>query len=231
MDDFTSIAKPDIIFKIDACPNCEAALAVVPQRKKKCPTCSKNIHIRTWTQKKIKVLVNEADAFKIDDYWDKVKFREQWLAELESRGISKTEFLKLKTQLSEAAGYERSDGDVLWSVYNQLLLEHHNNHSELRGIYNSMAWLANQEGKDAFKLLYESQRHYLLDIKDLESSIKVEIMSLGGCENCKNQDGVVYTIQEALDKMPIPHKDCSFTFSENGKPFCRCCYGGARIDE
>lgn len=32
------------------------------------------------------------------------------------------------------------------------------------------------------------------------------------------------TIEEALEKMPIPCKECTHTISDNKKGFCRCMY-------
>ena len=65
----------------------------------------------------------------------------------------------------------------------------------------------------------------LLDFKNNSNFIKkVQILSCGnGCENCEKLNGKMYTIDEALNQMPIPNENCGNLFyTYSNYPFCRC---------
>lgn len=77
---------------------------------------------------------------------------------------------------------------------------------------------------DFFDELYESKKCELLEYKKFKYNKKVKILSSCGCESCKNLNGKVFTIDEALKLMPIPNPDCGHKTNANGKGWCRCCY-------
>lgn len=44
------------------------------------------------------------------------------------------------------------------------------------------------------------------------------------CEVCRQNNGKILTAEEALETMPIPHKECKHNPNENGEGWCRCSY-------
>jgi hypothetical protein len=53
---------------------------------------------------------------------------------------------------------------------------------------------------------------------------KVRISSPGGCRTCIDLMGKVLTIEDALERMPLPSKECAHG-NKDGKPgWCRCGY-------
>ena len=114
---------------------------------------------------------------------------------------------------------------MLWFIYNKLITKT-NAPEKLGVIYSEMAWLINKEDKGCIDVLRHSQKMHLLSLKGSEQSEVLwglEILAIG-CDKCKKLQGNKYTIDEALEKMPIPNPNCTHAFTKKGKPFCRCCY-------
>jgi len=114
------------------------------------------------------------------------------------------------------------------SLFNELSLgfAKKNDYSQLHRLYYQMARFLADYNEEFFFFLQESAKMNLYSFKQLEKETglkyKVNIMAAVGsknssCSKCTMQNGKSYTIDEAIEKMPIPVKDC-----ENG--FCRCLY-------
>lgn len=84
-----------------------------------------------------------------------------------------------------------------------------------------MALFVDEEGKNPFECLKLSAEMKLRCFK-IYKYTHVKILSIGGCDSCKRLNGKAYTIDEAIEKMPIPNKNCSYCF--NKYSFCRCAY-------
>ena len=81
-----------------------------------------------------------------------------------------------------------------------------------------------QKGKNPLKELRLSKKMKLLDYKK-EGIKKVKILSTtNSCASCKRQNGRIYLINEAITKMPLPNKNCSYHLHDGKYSFCRCCY-------
>jgi len=55
---------------------------------------------------------------------------------------------------------------------------------------------------------------------------KVQIFTQqeNSCEACRQLENKVFTIEEALEKMPIPCKECTQKLYDEKRGFCRCSY-------
>jgi hypothetical protein len=53
---------------------------------------------------------------------------------------------------------------------------------------------------------------------------KILICETGSCEQCRLLQDKVYTIEEALEKMPISNKHCTKKMNDKNQGFCKCCY-------
>jgi len=114
--------------------------------------------------------------------------------------------------------------DLIWGLLNEVTLKT-TDKQELKGIYYTKALFLNEEGKDCTTQLQESAKLSLLIISEWGAN-KVEIITCSdSCEGCKKLSNKVFTIKEALAKMPIPCKSCSYKLrKKRQKPFCRCEY-------
>lgn len=188
------------------CPYCNEVLETKPTRKTKCPFCNNHIYVKQGKLMK----KDEADALA-----EKSKIKRK----LEYFGLLENEYDFQKVKLAKEFGFEPKYFDVMWSTLNAKTLEliKTRNLQRLSSLYYSMAWFLNEEGKDFFHVLKQSSKVELENIKAKE----VKIMSVGGCPSCKKLDGEVFTVEEALNKMPIPNKNCSNIEYNN---FCRCRY-------
>lgn len=150
--------------------------------------------------------------------------KNMFLNELKEFGISDQEFSVRKKELFSKSGIENNDNDVIWSLFNELLMSNSSNFYNQSKIYLSMAGFLYNEGKDFFPLLKESYRAELLNLqlKSFESPIKsmAEIVNStnknsGSCSKCKELNGLQMSFEDAIEKMPIPIKNCERSVSFN----------------
>jgi hypothetical protein len=192
------------------CPYCGVILPKRPQRKTKCKSCGRYMYVRKHPKTGKPTIMTEGEASAI------------------KHGFTIEEYTRMEAEMKRRFGREASTGDVIWGLYNNKLnrLIQINDFQSLRSIYYEMALFLNSEGKNPFQMLQQAAKMYLLDLKQEGYVKKVEIIG-GECESCQQLTGKVYTIKEALEKMPIPNKDCTFHLHGGKYGFCRCIYGPA----
>jgi hypothetical protein len=149
----------------------------------------------------------------------------EWFTRLEHYGIKSRDVDASKQKLSKKFGFERTDRDVIWSLYTDKIhdaIKQGNLH--LLKILNwDMALFLQEEGKEFFECMQESQKMHLMEYKQ-QRLAKVRIISAGGCPACINMIGKVLAIDVALKEMPIPVKDCTFKLHGRTPGWCRCRY-------
>lgn len=201
-------AKRDIQTASSACcPHCKAILDPIPQRKKKCPSCGKDIYVRTNPFKGEKVLVNYADALSIDA--------------ISTLGITEKEYRAESEELAHKFKMATPFlSDIVWGIIGrrQLASFKRKDWQQAKILYWEQARLLHQLGKDFFRVLQESAKCELYHYQAMGID-KAEILTAGetSCIKCQSINGKIFSVTEALEAMPIPVKDC-----ENG--FCRCLY-------
>ena len=115
--------------------------------------------------------------------------------------------------------------DLIWALWNELLHEYEKNDDffNMKMLYFEMAFLQKSNGNEFFNLLRESKRMELYDIKkQFENDQDCEVVIISGesdCSVCKELNGYSFTIDEALEKMPVPPAKCS-----HNDGWCTCSY-------
>ena len=82
-------------------------------------------------------------------------------------------------------------------------------------------------GRGFFHILQQSRRMELTRYKQDGFVDNVQVLTAGdaSCEACRRLEGRIFTLDEALEQMPIPSEDCTFDFQGTGQPgWCRCLY-------
>jgi len=185
------------------CPYCENVLEKQLKRKKKCPHCEKYIFVRDH------IMVTEEYAEIIDS--------------LKMFEFSVQQYLESKKELGERFGHEPKCRDVIWHICNGEIIKNRNDNGILGTLYHNMAILLDSEGKDAFQMLRQSAKARLQSYKQMGTEI-LDILVGDDCPGCKLLEGKVYKIDEALDQMPIPHKNCTNVRHNKRGGFCTCQY-------
>lgn len=101
------------------CPNCHHILQKVPGAKTKCPHCKEFMFVRTRPKDKVRVVVTQDQADKIDEEWRVINGIPEEFLEEQKEFNDRKELLKRKF-----GGKEPSDIDVRWSLLNESLLEY-----------------------------------------------------------------------------------------------------------
>lgn len=205
------------------CPYCNIPLPTIPKRKTKCKSCNNYYYVKTRVLDREKVIVTEKERNEIEAEWQKHFINN---ARCPSDLISEDEFQEAK-KLVLSKGGNLNINDITWGLLNKTVLSEmqQGNWHRMSRIYYEMAMFAARERRDVFHILQEATRCKLMDYKR-EGVNQVKILTAGqdSCSVCNQQNGKIFTIDEALKMMPIPVKECSTEVFVDGKGFCRCLY-------
>ncbi len=205
------------------CPYCDAELEGIPQRKKKCSLCNNYIYVRTSPGSKEKKLVTKEQAEDIDKEYKKLHFKNKWLSYLKTHGVKEEDFDKATEKLTEKFGETPSVKDIIWLLFNETISKL-KDFDSLKMIYYEMALFLNEEKKDFSTVLQQSQKMDLLKYKQIGIK-KVQILSAhNSCEACKKLNDKIFTVKDALEKMPLPCMNCKYILDDDSRGFCRCVF-------
>jgi predicted RNA-binding Zn-ribbon protein involved in translation (DUF1610 family) len=208
--------------RIKKCPYCGIVIEKDPTRKFKCPSCKGEIFLKG--ENGIVRLLSK-DDYELQLKKLKAKQEENmYLKFFQNYLLTEKQLLKRKEEWFQKFGDKASYSDLTWSVANDLLDSYAklNEFHDMKMIYFQMALLEKKNNREFFHLLQESTKMELLEYKKNRDVIKkVEILSAGedSCEICNKLNGKRFTIDDALEKMPIPTPDCT-----NEIGYCRCLY-------
>jgi len=210
------------------CPYCHKELPKFPSRKSKCPYCKEVIFIKRRSSSKRKFLVTKEEAEKIEKEWEEICFRKRLKDDFGQMGFSEKDYYKTKRILKRKFGTSPSHSDIYWYISN-LFLEKAFKEKDLeamRQIYFRQALFLHEEGKDCFPVLQMSQKCELLQYRQQGvKKVRISTTKDKACENCKSLEGEVFSIKEALEKMPLPVKNCLHKLNPDAPTgWCRCLY-------
>lgn len=194
------------------CPYCGSPLPKVPKAKTLCKACGKHIFVRSKQALFPTAILTKEQANALDA-----------LRRMENYGVGDSDYWRHHTALTKRFAREAGPGDVVWSIFNELL-QRSNYPSDHSTIYFNMGLFLLWEGRDPFRCLQQAATAELHSFQQSGVVGRVEIIG-GGCPSCAKLQGKKLTIKDALRTMPIPCPDCKFRFNENDKcPWCRCTY-------
>lgn len=210
------------------CPYCKEVLIDPPKTKKKCSNCGNTVFFKVDPYTNKEYYLTEDESIQINLLKERFRIEESFYNKFSEFGINEKLFEKRREKYIKMAKNNYSAFSFVTSIFNELSLQFakKNNFSELSSLYFSMAWFLFDHNEKYFFYLQESIKmnlyHYKQIEKDTGFKYKVNIMAAVGsknsaCDKCAKQNGKSFTIDEALQEMPIPVKDC-----END--FCRCTY-------
>lgn len=191
---------------MNKCPYCGTKLEKKLTRKKKCAHCKNDIYVRN----KKPVTFMEAEFI---DYSKRLGFL----------GITEKLLHLEQKALSKRFGQEASVRDTVWSMLNKSIAKA--DPQDWRHIYWEMARIARIEGKNprpyirqSLEAQLKSHKIQALENPDYGYYVKIENYDdYNSCAKCQELNGKTYSIDEALNLMPIPD------ICENSEG-CRCSY-------
>ncbi|MET0039415.1 hypothetical protein [Dehalococcoides mccartyi] len=181
------ISKPN-------CPYCGVLITTMPSRKKTCSACGKDIYVRTVEGNKL--LLKQVDAVSLDA--------------LKNAGL-----MPDLAKAVRSADPQFSIRDVVWGILNKTKADYikKNDLQSASTVTWQMARLRYEQGSEWFSIMQQAQREALLYLKNSKVCSKVEILAAQNeqtCDKCRALNGKKFTIQDALDKMPIPVQGCEW---------------------
>jgi predicted RNA-binding Zn-ribbon protein involved in translation (DUF1610 family) len=186
------------------CPHCNVNLDPAPQRKTKCPSCGKDIYVKTNPFNKLETYYLKKDDALLLNLVRNLPITEQAFNEAKNKAIR-----------------GQSLGDIIWGLINQKKINaaRKGDWQTIKALTWSQARYLHDVGREYFHVQQEAVRTELQGVL-AQGLTHVKIASSKDdrtCEKCKSQDGMAFTIEEALEKMPLPVK-C------DSPEMCRCVY-------
>ncbi|HEX3045037.1 MAG TPA: NINE protein [Bacillota bacterium] len=195
------------------CPYCKMTLANPAQLKQKCPFCNKLIYLREQEIFGVKFLKKE-EAMAVD-----------FMKAVAPFGITNDDYLKEQAQLSKYFMEEVNSADIVYRLFKRLL-DSAKDLDRQKILQHSLHLFMKEVGLDFYTLARRAAKLSLLKFQEEQFATKVRIVTAGvtSCPACRRLEGQVFTIEEALSKMPIPCKQCSNLLAGKTMGFCRCEY-------
>lgn len=204
------------------CPYCDYHFPVMPQRKDLCPSCNKVIYVWYSTTQNLKKLITEDDAHRITREITEHIEKYELLNKQDTLDKTEEDVKHLQEELLEKDPTATLDDAYLFLLNNKIWETRA--FSEKSRLHYLKALILDNSEKDFYPDLRESKRLELLHLKTHDYVRKVQIITNpDSCKICKRDSDQILTIEDALERMPLPHKDCSRPMNcETG--FCRCSY-------
>lgn len=190
------------------CPNCNTELFKVPLKKTKCKICGNYIYIKRRPGETEKKIVSEKESLNIDVAWEIYnlnKAKEDFIAKM---GVDENEFLGRYEILKGKFGRNPELNDIEWMILNEKVLVV-KDYQELKIIYDRMAYIIFEEGKNPYELLKHARLSELYYLKTLDVNCVQISCYKDKCNFYKEMNNKVYNIEEAIKLMPIPKKECT----------------------
>lgn len=214
---------------MDKCPYCNQELERTPIRKSRCPHCKNIIYIKRRPDEDKQKLVTEDEANLIDQLWDvrnKIKEKNKLFEALEYLNLTREDFINFK--------YNHFPNATDFEVITKLIDHHYEtlttkkekiDYHKFKITYFDLALYAAENGYEYFNLQQTATRFDLFKMRESGVIRKVQIFTTNenSCEECQKLDGTILTIEEALETMPIPVRECKTDYFKDG--WCRCWYG------
>jgi hypothetical protein len=204
------------------CPYCSQPLIAMPNRRTNCPSCNKTIYVWYSTTQNMKKLVTEEEARRIEKEISDHIEQYEFLNKQDTLEKSEEEVKIVQDKLKENDPTVSLDDAYMFLLDSKI--RNTRNEGEKSSLYYLKALILDNSGKDFANALTESRKYELLNIKRHDFVRKVQIITNpDSCEACKKDSDKILNIDDALKKMPLPHKDCNRVLSSR-KGFCRCSY-------
>ena len=173
--------------------------------------------------------MTEAEAAENDKAWERYHTYNRLRRDY---GVTDADYDRERAELAAKWGCEPSPADVLWRWANgrSAQLGGQGDWQGLGVLTFTMALQLYEEGRDHFKLSQVARKYELLAMQREEKNqpYKIRVRVLGVCPESRALEGRLYTIEEALEEMPIPRADCTWQTSargsKSGRGWCACTY-------
>ncbi len=213
--------------KKEKCPYCGTNIEKEHKSKFKCPSCKEEIYVRTSDGK---FTYHTKEDFDTDRQARKEK------AEINKyyRFFEQSSILEDREYLEERRldwlkkyPYRGNYDDLTWGLAHEIIKAYfeHAKYREAGNVYAALARFQFDRKQPFSHLQYEALKMQLYDYKYSDGLVGMKytlgVMTCGAqsCPACRELEGREFTLDEALDQMPLPVKGCTH---EGG--YCRCLY-------
>lgn len=180
--------------------------------------CASDLH-QINARHREKRLMTEAQATEVEKQWSFYHQRQHFLNLLQTFGLGERDIE------NEKACGDKNDIDAVISILTRVAVSTKDLHERKMAFYE-LALLAEERGTPFHDFLVEAARSELLRYKQ-HGVTKVEILTAGpgnSCVECETNARKIFSIDDALQLMPLPHHRCNHTMAGACPRFCRCSY-------
>lgn len=206
------------------CPTCKQALEKYSRFRFKCPHC------RNW------IYYSRDDRLVTKEEYDRLRaeYNEAWLQrakeeELATIGLDEAMIQRRAKDLLTKTGVTQNRFAVIQHLFNETILKL-KDLNEMEERYRNLAGILNRAGEESFSILKAAAKTRLAIFRK-EGFKNVSIVAGQGCEACRQLDGKVLSITEALRTNPLPIKECANYPWNEELSFCTCWYSSEWDEE
>lgn len=201
------------------CPYCSFDFGETPKRKRKCTSCHRVVYVKATPENRNKRLMTQLEAENAEILWEKYHTRQASLSILSCFNLDVSE---LDYELANGA---RSERYAIKGILHRIAYSSTKLHTR-KMAFGHLSAMAMQDGEPYIELSKMSIRCDLLIYKSFGVKM-VEVFTAGlnnACTVCQDNAGTIYSIDDALNNMPIPCSRCIKKISGQATGYCRCSY-------
>lgn len=192
------------------CPTCRKKLSKIPGKKQACPHCGELIYVRTRPKDNARILVNKKGVEEIEEAWARkngtyLEYKKQ-----------KQKYQRAYDDLKRGYGFEPSENDVNWTIFNEERIEH--------ALNNNWGFYRNTTFKMAEQLNKESKLKAALTLY-----LEVCLYDLNGANNPSFEKklaylapGVIKRVKKLIERLDLSQDTVRATFIDHTKKTCSC---------
>lgn len=201
------------------CPYCNSELIKKPVKKSKCKSCGKFIYVKYTPYNRVKKLVTEDAAIKIDNEWNQYYYEQGKMSLCESYKLNLNDFNNIVNSIKEVnPPLEDIEINIILKYYTENKVSVHN-----YWYLNKLVSLLNEKGIDTFDYQKAISVFKLFEITK-SGIMKAEISCFKDrCPNYDKLNGIIVNIPSEVKLPKIPNRECTMT-NENGIVEYHICY-------
>ena len=196
-----------------SCPYCDFILERKPQRKVKCPACKNDIYVKSKQTIFANVLLTQENAAVVD-----------CLRQLSNYGVDELDFILAREEMVMKFGEEINPTDVIWSLFKKIIFKTKDSEGLTR-VNHLLAVFLTETGKEPRIIVQRALKMRLLKYKgDGLKKVRVLVLNKEMSAICQQMEGKMFSVDQALQEMPLPCPECTYKLDNMINGFCPCSF-------
>ena len=191
-----------------ACQSCGEVLESPPKSRGNCPSCGKQIVVRTVDGQRVAFSAEQANAHTALE--KAAKQRAAFLKRLGYFDVTEQDWDRVHEEQAARFGHESSDGDVYWHIANERAVDYElkREWSIAGRLRSDMTKFSVEEGREWVGSARIAQQDWLRALQLYDEPKAEMILIACPCQVCQRDHPLVRSLGQYAASWPLPHADC-----------------------